>query len=169
MRAVSAARTFQDHLVRACAAIRRSWRSYHMQEAGSLFENRPLPLAAEASSYQRSSSSVVSLRLSYPGPAKPVVVTVLVNRDPPGVIQKRWNACPNSSARQLPSGCCYCCYRCCICAMRVCAWPQGLLQVRCPALGLSVSVSGEGWSLGSITAATRPIKAINARTTMAIP
>ena len=46
MRAVSAARTFQDHLVRACAAIRRSWRSYHMQETGSLFENRPLPLVA---------------------------------------------------------------------------------------------------------------------------
>jgi len=85
MRAVSAARTFQDHhLVRACAAIRRSSRSYHMQEAGSLFENRPLPLVAGASSYQRSSSSVASLRLSYPGPAKPVVVTVLVNRDPLG-------------------------------------------------------------------------------------
>lgn len=100
-----------------------------MQEAGSLFENRPLPLVAEASSYQRSSSSVPSLRLSYPGPAKPVVVTLLVNR----------------------------------------TWPQWLLQVRCPALGLSVSVSGEGWSLGSITAATRPSRAMNARTIMAIP
>jgi hypothetical protein len=53
--------------------------------------------------------------------------------------------------------------------MRVCAWPQWLLQVRCPALGLSVSVSGEGWSLGSSTAAIRPIRPINARTTMAIP
>jgi hypothetical protein len=54
-------------------------------------------------------------------------------------------------------------------ARRVCTWPPWFLQVRCPALGLSVSVSGEGWALGSITVAPRPSRPMNARTIMAIP
>jgi hypothetical protein len=52
---------------------------------------------------------------------------------------------------------------------RVCTWPPWFLQVRCSALGLSVSVSGEGWALGSITVAPRPSRPMNARTIMAIP
>jgi hypothetical protein len=54
-------------------------------------------------------------------------------------------------------------------ARRVCTWPPWFLQVRCPALGLSVSVFGEGWALGSITVAPRPSRPMNARTIMAIP
>jgi hypothetical protein len=54
-------------------------------------------------------------------------------------------------------------------ARGVCTWPSWFLQVRCPALGLSVPVSGEGWALGSITVAPRPSRPMNARTTMAIP
>src|SRR5881392_366613 len=45
----------------------------------------------------------------------------------------------------------------------------GFLQRRCPAVVPSVSVSGEGWDLGSITVAPRPISPMTARTTMAIP
>jgi hypothetical protein len=54
-------------------------------------------------------------------------------------------------------------------ARRVCTWPPWFLQVRCPALGLSVPVSGEDWTLGSITVAPRPSRPMNARTIMAIP
>jgi pyridine nucleotide-disulfide oxidoreductase len=43
------------------------------------------------------------------------------------------------------------------------------LQRCCPAVVASVSVSGEGWVLGSITVAPRPIRPMNARTIMAIP
>ena len=48
-------------------------------------------------------------------------------------------------------------------------WSPWFLQVCCPALGLSVSVSGEGSALGSITVAPRPSRPMNARTIMAIP